>query len=166
MKRAVIAGLCVAGLEVAFACNASAAVWHWMFIGPVGGKQVIFNRFELAIVPQNSSPGKLAELVLREDLPKHDEDAEIFNATDANSGFQRRMEFTRSDKSGRKLVLMETSSRKIAHSARLICGRDEIKDTFRKVYRLEREGESPARAALACMEYQLSTRGGRPCINR
>jgi len=166
MKRAVIVGLCVAGLAVAFAGDASAAVWHWMCIGPVGGKQVIFNRFELAIVPQSSLPGKLAELVLREDLPKHGEDAETFNATDANSGFQRRMEYTRADKSGRKLVLVETSSRKIAHSARLVCGRDEIKDTFRKVYRFEREGGSTARAALACMEYQLSTRGGRPCTNR
>lgn len=43
----------------------------------------------------------------------------------------------------------------------MICGRDEVTDTFRKVYRYERDNETPRTLTMQCIEYTLSTRGGR-----
>ncbi len=48
----------------------------------------------------------------------------------------------------------------------MVCGRDEEKTITRKVYRLERSGEPARDITMQCMEYMLSTRGGRPCISR
>ena len=38
---------------------------------------------------------------------------------------------------------------------------DDITDTFRKAYRYERDGEPPRTLTMTCIEYTLSTRGGR-----
>jgi hypothetical protein len=47
----------------------------------------------------------------------------------------------------------------------VICGRDEDTDLYRKVYRYERDGEPARDVTMQCMEYQLSTRGGRKGCN-
>ena len=71
------------------------------------------------------------------------------------------MDFTRADDPKRKIVLTEKSSRKISHSHKLICGRDQDEDIFRKVYHFQREDEPARDIVMQCFEYQLSTRGGR-----
>jgi hypothetical protein len=48
----------------------------------------------------------------------------------------------------------------------MVCGRDENKTITRKVYRLEKDGAPTRDLTMQCMEYMLTTRGGRPCINR
>ena len=63
-----------------------------------------------------------------------------------------------------KLILTELSSRRIEHVTHLIAHcRDETIDRFRKNYRVERDQEPARKVTLICMEYQLSTRGGRTC---
>ena len=71
------------------------------------------------------------------------------------------MIFTRPDDPKRKVMLTEKSSRKISHKHELICGRDEDTDLYRKVYSYQRENEPARDITMQCMEYQLSTRGGR-----
>ena len=48
----------------------------------------------------------------------------------------------------------------------MVCCRDENKTITRKVYRLEQDGAPTRDLTMQCMEYMLTTRGGRPCINR
>jgi hypothetical protein len=71
------------------------------------------------------------------------------------------LRFTGED-GNRKLMLTKLFSRRIGHSARLIAHcHDETVDRFRKNYRVERDQEPPRIVTLVCMEYQLSTKGGR-----
>jgi hypothetical protein len=75
------------------------------------------------------------------------------------------MEFTIGD--GKNTIsLTEKSSKRLSHHTAMVCGRDEVRDVFRKVYRFRRNDEAPRDITLQCMEYTLSTRGGRPCIDR
>jgi hypothetical protein len=71
------------------------------------------------------------------------------------------MIFMRKDDPKAKVTLSEKSSRRISHKSKLICGRDEDTDVYRKVYYYEREDEPARDITMQCMEYQLSTRGGR-----
>ena len=48
----------------------------------------------------------------------------------------------------------------------MVCGQDEDKTITRKVYRFEQNGAPPHDVVMQCMEYMLTTRGGRPCTNR
>lgn len=85
-----------------------------------------------------------------------------YDAQNVNSGFEEKaIEFTRDKEPKGKITLTEQSSRRVSHRARLICGRDEVIDTFRKVYRYARDNEKPRTFTLQCSEYTLSTRGGR-----
>ena len=59
------------------------------------------------------------------------------------------------------MTLTEKSSRRISHTHKLICGRDEDTGIFRKVYSYARENDPPHDITMQCMEYQLSTRDGR-----
>jgi len=58
-------------------------------------------------------------------------------------------------------VLTETKSRRIYHKHELICGYDENTDIYRKTYRFQRDDEPAHHISMQCMEYQLSTLGGR-----
>ena len=62
-----------------------------------------------------------------------------------------------------KLILTEKSSRKISGKHRVICHRDEDNDIYCKIYRYQRKDEPARDITMQCIEYQLSTRGGRPC---
>jgi hypothetical protein len=85
-----------------------------------------------------------------------------YTPMEANTGLDKSLEFTRVGDDRRKAAFAELSSKQISHKARLVCGRDETIDVFRKVYRFMREDEPPRTITMQCMEYQLSTRGGRP----
>jgi hypothetical protein len=73
------------------------------------------------------------------------------------------MEFTIGD--GKNTIsLTEKSSKRLSHHTAMVCGRDEVRDVFRKVYRFRRNDEAPRDITLQCMEY--TPRGGRHCIDR
>ena len=59
------------------------------------------------------------------------------------------------------MTFIEKASRKLSHTHKLICGRDEDTDIYHKVYSFRRENEPARDIVMQCMEYQLSTRGGR-----
>ena len=152
------------------ACNASAAVWQWGCMGRLGDDQIVFNRDRLLVIAGRAAVGNLDDFVRRGDFaaaPKRSMSRSQAIATyqpdDANGGLEASMTFSREDAGG-KLILTELSSRKIGHSGRLVAScRDETVDRFRKTYRLERSNEPPRTVDFVCMEYQLSTRGGRTC---
>ena len=70
------------------------------------------------------------------------------------------MEFIRRG-DGERLTLTEISSTKLAVRTRTVHKRDEIRTRMRKLYRLAR-GSGPVRmVTMQCIDYLLSTRGGR-----
>jgi hypothetical protein len=58
-------------------------------------------------------------------------------------------------------VLTEKSSRVTFKRNGRAGPRDEITTKFRKVYRFAMESEAPRDVTMQCMEYILSTKGGR-----
>jgi hypothetical protein len=141
---------------------ASAAVWAWGCQAQVGAQQIIFNRFSLIVVDTKQKMGDIRNLRVTEfDLPPGSPPSVKYEAEDANGGFEKTMIFTFKDDPKRKVTLTEKSSRRISHSSKLICGRDEDTDVYRKVYSFQREAEPARDVTMQCMEYQLSTRGGR-----
>ena len=150
---------------------ASAAVWSWGCAGPLGNDQMVFNRDRLVVVAGKAPVGKLDDLVQGgssaiEALAKRK--GVTIQATylpdDGNGGLEAKMSFTSDSDKTRKLVLTEQSSKKTGSSAKLLFGcRDEIKDRFTKTFKLEISGEPARTVTLQCMDYTLSTKGGRTC---
>lgn len=148
---------------LAAADGASAAVWQWGCQAQAGDQQVIFNRYSIVIVGTKAKMGDVRKLRMDKiELPPGAPPAVSYEPTDVNSGFdEKTMVFTRSDDSKHKVTLTEKSSQRTSHKHRLICGRDEDTDTYRKVYSLQREDEPVREITMQCMEYRLSTRAGR-----
>ncbi len=168
MKSAIMAAACMAGIAFGLTNPAAAAVWQWGCMGLLDtNRQIIFNRGTLIVAPSKPPRGKLRDLIAAEDLSKDPVDGEeAYNVDDDNSGLQRTMTFTSQDDPKGTLVLREKSSVKTSHSDHLICGRDEIIDTWRKVYRFDPPHAAARNVTLQCMEYMLTTTGGRPCIDK
>ncbi|HEY6023864.1 MAG TPA: hypothetical protein VIV34_06760 [Pseudolabrys sp.] len=163
MKRATPMRFIVCLCVLLAATNvASAAVWAWGCQAQVGGQQIIFNRFSMIVVDTKQKMGDIRNLRATEfDLPPGSPPSVKYESEDANGGFQKTMIFTFKADPARKVTLTEKTSRRISHSSRLICGRDEDTDVYRKVYSFRREAEPARSIIMQCMEYQLSTRGGR-----
>lgn len=160
MKLAM--SLAAAVIAIAGSVPAHAAVWAWGCQGQMGGQQLIFNRYSMFIVDGKkpfTSVHKLTNEKI-DDLIKGD--SVSYEANNGNDGFARTIEATRSDNEKSRLTLTELSSKKISGTHRLICGRDEDTDIYRKVYRVQRDDEPAREITMQCIEYQLSTRGGRP----
>jgi hypothetical protein len=162
MTSRVFAGLSAGLWLTVLSGGASAAIWEWGCQGQLGDQQIIFNRESMVVVDTRQKMGDIRKLRMTKiELPKESPPHVDYNPGDYNGGLIQTMDFTRSDDAKRKIVLVERSSRKISHRHKLICGRDEDEDIFRKVYRFERENEPPRDITMQCFEYQLSTRGGR-----
>ena len=163
MKRAIPNRIIAAVISGIMATNAaSAAIWAWGCQAQVGASQVIFNRYSMVVVDTKVKMGDVHNLRMTEiNLPPGSPPHVEYEAVDINGGFEKTMVFTRKDDAKRKVTLTETSSRLISHKHKLICGRDEDVDIYRKVYRYQREDEPARDITMQCMEYNLSTRGGR-----
>jgi hypothetical protein len=168
MKPRMLVCTWMAGAALVFAGDASAAIWRWGCMGPLGDSQIVSGRYQLLVLPARMPHGKLNDLIFLDDLTKdekllkdHDADIATYDADDGNSGLARQMTFTRSDQPG-KLALTEKSSKLLAH--RIVHGcRDEITDRFRKIYRFKPDDEPPRDVTLECIDHTLTTRGGRTC---
>jgi hypothetical protein len=163
MKRAMIMRIFIGFCALlAASTGASAAVWAWGCQAQIGGQQIIFNRFSLVVVDTKAKMGDIRNLRVTEiDLPPGSPPSVKYVPEDVNGGFEKTMIFTRKDDPKAKVTLTEKSSRRISHKSKLVCGRDEDTDVYRKVYRYQREDKPSRDLAMQCMEYQLSTRGGR-----
>lgn len=167
MTRKLLVLACVLGHSSG---AASAAVWSWGCVGPYGADQIVFNRDRLVIAQGKASLGKLDEIVQGggsaiEALTKRKGVTILstYAPDDVNGGLDGKLSFTHeTDK--KKLVLTEVSSKKIGHSTKLLFScRDETKDRFTKTYKVEIAGEPARTVMLTCMDYNLSTKGGRTC---
>jgi hypothetical protein len=159
--KRVLPTFALAAIATCAASHADAAVWAWGCKGKMGASQVIFNRDKLVVLAGKGTKLLLKDIIRRENPVEDDADAIRFNPADFNSGLQQTMEFTTQDQPEKKLTLTEKSSRQTsAHDGRA-GPRDESWVTWKKVYRYALEGETPRDVALECMEYMLSTKGGR-----
>ena len=165
LKLFLIACASTAVMPLILSSPAAAGIWQWGCMGQAGHDQVAFNRSMLIVAQKDTALGKLDAFIRIEDLNEKFPDAEGYNAEDDNSGFQKTMIFTSQDESSGKLILGEKSSTKISHHQHMICGRDEITDIYRKVYRFDPPHDPARNVTLQRMEYLLTTRGGRPCIS-
>lgn len=156
-------------LLAAFAClaePAEAAVWAWGCIGTVGDKQVAFNRQKLIVATSRKPLGKLDAIVRESDFtaPKDAGSPTVYQPEQDNGGLETRMTFAQEGDKSRVIVLTEVASRRTGKSDTLVAGcRNEIIERFSKTYRIEMSGEAARTVTLMCMDYQLTTRGGRTC---
>ena len=129
-------------------------------MGPLSGDQVIFNRSTLTVLPGHSSKVKLQQLT-SDGVDIGALDGRNFNSDDGNSGFERTIGFTSADQPADKLTLAEVSSRKVSERKGHVGPREESTTKFKKVYRYALENEPARPIAMDCIEYTLTTRGGR-----
>jgi hypothetical protein len=162
MRAPIAVCACALLIVIGAAAPADAAIWAWGCQGQLGGQQVIFNRYSLVVVDTKQKLGDIHKLRMTEiELPPGTPSHASYAAEDDEGGFLKTMAFTRKDERKRKVTLIEQSSRQISHQHKLICGRDEDTVIYRKVYRYQREEEPARTISMQCLEYQLSTRGGR-----
>jgi hypothetical protein len=159
----------LAGLAAVLAAgSAPAAVWHWACQGELGDQRVLFDRDGLYIVNGKAPAGKPAKLTAESiqeaiALVKKGAGFTEFGPDDSNGGLESPITFslTGANKQTQKVVFTEGSTKQISHRHRIVACRDEDTDLHRKVYRYERDGEPARDITMMCMEYQLSTKGGR-----
>ncbi len=142
--------------------EACAAIWEWGCQGQLGGQQVIFNRYSAVIVDSDRKLGNIRKLFMDKIKVPPELGSVSYEPRDANDGLIDTIAFMRSDDPKRTLTLTEKSSKKISSRSRLVCGRDESTEITRKIYRYQLENEPERNITMQCIEYQLSTRGGRP----
>jgi len=151
------------------ASSALAGEWQWGCMGPLGADHIVFQRTELVVIGGKAPPGPLDDYVLRDGLGKLREGTKApnilatYEAEDVNSGLDAKLTFV-APGSGSTLTLTEQASRTISRRQALIAHcRDEERARVRKTYLVERTGAAPVTTTLTCLEYTLSTRGGRQC---
>ena len=146
------------------AADANAAVWRWACIGQSSDQHIIINRDSLILMPKAQKIAGLEKYLWRDSLDddvKDIEDAMGFVPDDSNSGFEKTMTYKSNSDRDEKLTLTEKSSRITSKKRGRAGPRDEETISFRKVYRFELTDEKPQSVTMQCMEYTLSTKGGR-----
>ncbi len=162
MRIRIVAGLVAAFGLIGTSTGASAAIWAWGCQAQVGAQQIIFNRYSMVVVDTKQKMGDVRRLRPTEiDPPPGSPPNVKYVAEGDDEPFEKTIVFKRPDDDKRKVTFTEKSSHKISHTHKLICGRDEDTDLYRKVYSYQREDEPVRTITMQCMEYQLSTRGGR-----
>jgi hypothetical protein len=162
MHLRIIASLSIALALWATSGAASAGVWVWGCQGKTGDQQIVFNRYALVVLPAQEKLGTLREIIDRDSIVKDGDPASTYeSAGGGDFGFNPVEKFQRHGDASHTVTLTEKSSKKVSRKSRLICGRDETTDIFRKVYRYQRNDEPASDITMQCLEYQLSTRGGR-----
>ena len=158
----------VIGLSIVLTATsgASAAYLNWGCRGQLGEQQVIFTDATLLVIDDKAAFGDVHKLQIGH-LPAAIETAEKSGKTVAayenrtdDSGLVKEFEFSR-DQGKRKLVLTQTSSRKISVERSHPTGRDFYDGIFIKTFRLTRDGEPARSITMQCRETSLSTCGGR-----
>ncbi len=162
-RKFILAAL-AAAVSIAACGTASAAVWEWRCQGKVGDQQLIFNRDSMAIIDGETKLGDIAKNEAKITTAL-EEAGTNYDPGDANEGLAPTLEFTSHDDQKHKVVLTEKSSVRVSHRARTVACRDETTDISRKVYSFQRDSEAPREITLQCLNYQLSTKGGRKGCN-
>ena len=147
---------------MALAPDAHAAVWQWGCRGKLGDEQMIFTRYSLVLLDANTkNKEKLEALIRYDDLAEHIGAATHFESDNGNDGFVKKIEFKSNDDIRKQLTMVEKTSRKLKASHGRAGPRDEDKTYFSKTYEVTVANEKPRGVTMECMEYTLSTKGGR-----
>jgi hypothetical protein len=149
--------------------GAPAAVWHWACRGELGGQRILFDQDGLYIAAGSetaATPGKftMESVTASIVLLKKAGGFTGFGPPEASDELASKViVFLRTDenKHEQKVTLTARSSKLISHKHAIVACRNEDTDLYRKVYRYERTGEPAHDITMQCMEYQLSTKGGR-----
>jgi hypothetical protein len=166
MKQQIAAVAVAAQMTLALASDACAGRWEWGCAGTSADMQVVFNRRQLIVVPAKKRLGSIRDLIFVDELAKDFNTDQRYDAADENGGLAATMTFNGGEDAKKKITLTEKSSKILSNHTAMVCGRDEDKTLSRKVYRLVHDGEPARDIVMQCMEYMLTTRGGRPCINK
>jgi hypothetical protein len=143
--------------------GAQGAIWAWGCQGQLGDEQLIFNRYNMVIFKSGGwKLGDVKRLINDDIKTPPDTTVDRYDPQNTNEAFEyATIEFLGKDDPKRKVTLTEKSSKRLSHRHKNVGGRDEDVDTYRKVYAFKR-GDEPFRdIAMQCIEYQLSTCGGR-----
>jgi hypothetical protein len=152
---------CTVALIAAMAQPASAGIWAWGCMGQLGSERVIFDRNTMIVTDSKKPQVKLQDLA-SSGSKLETEDGATFNSLDGNGGLEKTMRFEKNDEPGRKLTLIETSSRRTFTRDGHVGKREETTTKFLKTFRYALD-KTPERAIkMQCIEYVLTTCGG-PC---
>jgi hypothetical protein len=162
LQRIMTAVLFTAAAISAPLSTADAGVWAWGCQGKLGDQQVILNRYGVRVIDTKAKLGDLHKIINDELGIVTTGDGAIYESI-ASESETAPLQFIRDKNDKFKLLMTEKSSKKISSKSKLICGRDESTDITRKVYRYQREDEPARDITMQCIDYQLSTMGGRRC---
>lgn len=142
---------------------AHAGVWRWGCIGPMGDDHIAFNRDVLVLIAGKKPVRDLTTVVMRDEIDVGAATKATY-MSDNGDGLASPQLFHSDGATPVKVTLTEQSSKRTSRTTKLVDNcRDEVTERFTKTYRVE-IGSEPARpVTLSCMEYQLSTTGGRKC---
>ena len=142
---------------------AHAGVWRWGCIGPMGDDHIAFNRDVLVVIAGKKPVRDLETIVMSDNIDGGSATKTTYRSENGD-GLASPQVFLGDGAAPVKVTLTEQSSKRTARIKKLIDGcRDEITERFRKTWRLEIGAEPARTVTLSCMEYQLSTPGGRKC---
>ena len=155
MIRQTCATLCAAMLAaMIFAPQASAGIMTWGCKGRLGTDRLIFDRYSLVVMPPAWASERTRDLIKG--------NIATFAAKRVDEGLLPTMEYVHSQYEGQKLTLTEKSSRTIfSRDRRRADRREESTLVTRKIYRYERTDEKPRDIKMECIQYDLTTTGGR-----
>jgi hypothetical protein len=154
--------LCAAVAASAPLSTADAGVWAWGCQGKLGDQQVILNRYGVRVIDTKEKLGNIHKIINDELGIVTTGEGAIYESI-ASESETAPLQFIRDKNDKLKLLMTEKSSKKISSKSKLICGRDESTELTRKVYRYQREDEPARDITMQCIDYQLSTMGGRRC---
>jgi hypothetical protein len=160
-KRRLLGGAIVAlVLVTATAPRANAAIWaRGCASAFADDEQIIFNNQVLLMLAQPTGLGLQAIVLDRDGLEKHPSRSR-FKPLDFGLSFEPKLRFRRGETEA-PLLLTERNSKRVSHRSGRAGPRDEITTQWRKVYAISGGGEKPRDVVMDCMEYILSTKGGR-----
>lgn len=160
--------LAILGVSLAllFSSAANAEIWTWGCQGELGGQNIVFDRDALIILkagapakkPPAFNPDTFSNAMV---AAKQNKEPIASYTSLGGNGLEKSIEFGQPDDDKRKVVFAEKASRQVSHKHKIICGRDEDTDIFAKTYSYQREDEPARDIKMQCVNYQLSTRGGR-----
>jgi hypothetical protein len=161
LKRPAVGGAIVALVLAALPLQANAGISAWGCASEFkGGTQIIFNQAVLLMLDQPSQLDLMAIILDSDGLEKHPSRSR-FKARVFSTSFEPKKLRFGANEADAPLLLTERSSKRVSYRNGRAGPRDEITTRWRKIYRIEGNGEKPRDVAMNCMEYILSTMGGR-----
>src|SRR6185437_176944 len=110
-----MAAFIAAAIALVAASDAGAALWAYGCRGAFGTEQIVFNRYSLVVLSGQQPKLKLGDLIHGDTLiAEGDTATPLYDADDANTGFEKTLPYSRHGKPSEKLTLTELKSRTLS----------------------------------------------------